>query len=205
VIDGDSYSTQFNYLTLVRILIAQGHLDDAQELLGQLLERTQGTGRTTTEIEANCLLALIIQAQGDIDQAITILENALSRAEPCGFIRIFVDEGPTMARLLYEALSRGIMPVYVHRLLAAFSDAPVAEPEPTIEVVDTLIESLSERELEVLHLIAEGLTNAEIASRLYLALNIIKVHTRNIYGKLGVNNRVQAVDTARRLGLLSPI
>jgi hypothetical protein len=75
-IDRDSYTAQFEYLVLTRILLAQGHLDDAQELLGQLLERTQGTGRTTTEIEANCLLALIIQAQGDIDQAITVLKNA---------------------------------------------------------------------------------------------------------------------------------
>ncbi len=109
-----------------------------------------------------------------------------------------------MARLLYEALARGIAPDYVRRLLAAF---PVAEPEQaapseTQAPNSDLIEPLSERELEVLQLIAEGLTNPEIASRLFLSLNTVKAHTRNIYGKLGVHSRTQAVARARALGVL---
>ncbi|NIQ75433.1 MAG: hypothetical protein GWN67_12460 [Phycisphaerae bacterium] len=135
------------------------------------------------------------------------LEQALTLAEPGGFTRIFVDEGPPMARLLYEAVARGIAPDYARRLLTAF---PVTEPQQTDPLKtqapeSDLIEPLSERELEVLQLIAEGLTNPEIAARLFLTLNTVKVHTRNIYGKLDAHNRTQAVARARALGILPSI
>jgi LuxR family maltose regulon positive regulatory protein len=150
------------------------------------------------------LHALDFQVGGDTALAMTALERALTLAEPGGFIRIFVDEGLPMARLLYEAAAREIAPDYARRLLATF---PVAEPEQTgpsrTQAPESeLIESLSERELEVLQLIAEGLTNPEIASDLYLALNTVKAHTRNIYGKLGAHSRTQAVARARALGVL---
>jgi ATP/maltotriose-dependent transcriptional regulator MalT len=152
------------------------------------------------------LLALVFSVQGETDQAIVYLEKALSIGEPEGYVRIFVDEGSPMASLLYKALSRGVAPDYVRRLLAAF---PVDEPEQTdpskSQVPKSeLVEPLSEREIEVLQLIAEGLTNPEIAARLYLSLNTVKVHTRNIYGKLGVNNRTQAGTRAKALGILPP-
>ena len=110
-----------------------------------------------------------------------------------------------MARLLYEAVTCGIAPEYVQRLLAAFPDVETEQASPLSAQTrePDLIEPLSERELEVLQLIAEGLTNQEIADRLYLALNTVKVHTRNIYGKLGVHHRTEAVAKARMLGLLS--
>jgi LuxR family maltose regulon positive regulatory protein len=132
------------------------------------------------------------------------LERALTLAEPGGFMRTFVDEGQPMARLLYEALNRGIAPDYVNQLLATF---PVAETEQMLPSKpgappDGLVEPLSEREIEVLMLIADGLTNPEIAARLYLSINTVKVHTRNVYGKLGVNNRTGAVARARALGIL---
>jgi ATP/maltotriose-dependent transcriptional regulator MalT len=116
-----------------------------------------------------------------------------------------LNEGPPMTRLLYEALTRGIEPDYVRRLLAAF---PVPEPEQaapmeTQALKPDLIEPLSARELEVLQLIAEGLTNPEVASRLFLSVHTVKVHTHNIYGKLGVHSRTQAVAKARALGALS--
>jgi LuxR family maltose regulon positive regulatory protein len=110
-----------------------------------------------------------------------------------------------MARLLYEALSHEIAPDYVQRLLMAF---PVDEPEktntPQLRGPDSeFIEPLSEREIEVLQLIAQGLSNREVGDRLYLTLNTVKAHSRTIYSKLGVNNRTQAVSKARALGLLS--
>lgn len=204
--DGEStYLHEVEYIVLARILIAQGRLDEAARLLQRLLEATETGGRTCRAIEILMLQALAFQAGGDTARAMTTLERALILAEPVGFIRIFVDEGPPMARLLYEAATRGIAPDYARRLLAIF---PVAEPEQTgpsktQAPKPELIEPLSERELEVLELIAEGLTNPEIASRLFLSLNTVKVHTRNIYGKLGVHSRTQAVARARALGILA--
>ncbi|MCB0257211.1 MAG: hypothetical protein KDI55_26115 [Anaerolineae bacterium] len=129
------------------------------------------------------------------------MQEALVIAEPGGYTRIFVDEGPPVARLLYEALARNIAPDYVRRLLAAF---PIPEPVQIApsDPQSATIEPLSERELEVLQLIAEGLTNPEIAARLFLTLNTVKVHVRNIYGKLDVHNRTQAIAKAAGLGLL---
>jgi DNA-binding CsgD family transcriptional regulator len=125
-------------------------------------------------------------------------------AEPSGFFRAFVDEGPPMAHLLYEALSRGIVPDYIRQLLGAFPDVELEQAgQPSAQAPEPdLIEPLSEREIEALQLIAEGLTNSEIASRLFLSLNTIKVHARNIYGKLGVHSRTRAVARAQALGLL---
>jgi LuxR family maltose regulon positive regulatory protein len=133
-----------------------------------------------------------------------VLQQALTMAEPGGFLRIFIDEGPAMARLLYEALAREISMEYVQKLLAAFPDA-VSEKDPLDHPFASdseWIEPLSGRELEVLQLIAEGLSRQEIASQLVLSLNTVKTHARNIYSKLGVNNQMQAVGKARGLGLL---
>ena len=187
-----------------RVLIAQGEVGEADRLLIRLREDAEIGGRKGDLIEILALYALSLQNQEDTDQALATLEKALALAEPEGYIRVFVDEGPPMARLLYDAANRGISQQYARRLLSAF---PVAEPE----LADSLrtrvpkpefVEPLSERELEILQLIAEGLTNPEIASRLYLSLNTVKVHTRNIYGKLGVHSRTQAVARSQELGLL---
>jgi LuxR family maltose regulon positive regulatory protein len=132
------------------------------------------------------------------------LKQALAQAEPGGFLHIFVDEGPPMARLLYDALSEGIAPDYVQKLLAAFPNVErekSAKNQPMVSDSEWL-EPLSDRELEVLQLIADGLSRPEIASRLVLSLNTVKTHTRNIYSKLGVNNQMQAVGKVRGLGLL---
>jgi LuxR family maltose regulon positive regulatory protein len=167
--DGDpTYLHEMEYIVLARILIAQGRLDKTPRLLPRLLEAAEAGGHTSRAIEILILQALTFQAGGDSTRAMVALERALTLAEPGGFIRIFVDEGPPMARLLYEALTRGIAADYARRLLAAF---PMAEPEqispPNAQAPESdLIEPLSERELEVLQLIAEGLTNPEIASRL---------------------------------------
>jgi len=193
-----TYLHETEFVVLGRIFIAQNKLDDAFRLQKKLLKPTEAGGRISRKIEILLLQALAFQVQEDTANAISKLENALSLAKPGGFIRIFVDEGPPMARLLYEALSREIAPDYVRQLLAAF---PIDEPKQAAH--SKLIEPLSEREIEILQLVAEGLTNLEIASRLYLSPNTVKAHTRNIYGKLGVNNRTQAGVRARALGLLS--
>jgi LuxR family maltose regulon positive regulatory protein len=190
---------------LARTLIAQERLDDAIRLLQWLFDQAQTRGRTSKTIEILLLQALAYQAGGDTNQAMDVLERALNLAEPAGFVRIFTDEGPPMAPLLYEALDRGIEPNYVNRFLQAF---PIDEPqqvEPSVSQFSesVYIEPLSEREIEVLQLVAEGLTNSEIAARLILSTYTVKTHTRNIYGKLGVNNRTQAVTKARTLGILS--
>ena len=159
------------------------------------------------QLKVMALEAVACHAHGERERAVQLLTKAFALAEPGDFTRTFVDEGPQMARLLYEALAQEIAPDYVRRLLAAF---PVSGPEQTVSpqpenpALDW-IEPLSDRELEVLQLIAEGLTNQEIANRLFLALNTVKAHTRNIYSKLGVNSRIQAVARARDLGVLPSI
>jgi len=191
------------YMALARILIAQGRLAETAGLLQRLLKATEAGGRTSRVIEVLLLQALAFQARDDTARAMTALERALNLAEPEGFIRVFVDEGPPMAGLLYKALKRGIAPDYVRRLLAAFA---IVEPEKTPSSSkipqSELIEPLSEREIQVLQLIAEGLTNQEIASRLFLSQHTIKAHTRNIYGKLDVHSRTEAVARGRALGIL---
>jgi LuxR family maltose regulon positive regulatory protein len=130
--------------------------------------------------------------------------KALSLAAHKGFIRIFVDEGPPVARLLYESLSREMASDYVQQLLAVF---PIDEDKPEKPATQQTpggewVEPLSDRELDVLQLMAEGLTNPEIGTRLYLSPHTVKAHARSIYGKLGVNNRTQASAKAKALGLL---
>jgi LuxR family maltose regulon positive regulatory protein len=199
------FNLLFEYILFARVLIAKNRLDEADALLLHLLKAAESGGRTTRVIEILLLQALSFQAQSKTDRAMAALERTLAMAEPRGFIRIFVDEGPPMARLLYDALSRTTAPGYVRRLLAVF---PAGKPQPTVVPQgqagqEGLIEPLSEREIEVLQLIAEGLTNPEIAARLFLSLHTIKTHTRNIYGKLGVNNRTQAVTRGKSVGVLS--
>jgi LuxR family maltose regulon positive regulatory protein len=199
-----TFFSLFDYLVLARVLIAQERLPEVASLLQLLLKAAEAGGRTSRAVEILILQALVLRSQDEDGRALSALKHALTLAEPEGFVRIFADEGGPAARLLQEALDRGIVPGYARRLLAAFPGGEPADDEakslPTGQV--GLIEPLSERELEVLQHVAAGLTNREIAARLYLSLNTIKVHTRNIYGKLGVNSRTQAVARSRELGIL---
>jgi LuxR family maltose regulon positive regulatory protein len=140
--------------------------------------------------------------------ALAQLERALVRAEPEGYARVFVDEGKPMARLLQQLDRKGVAANYITKILTAIETTDQRRPTAARassgadRPLSALVEPLSERELEVLQLIAEGLTNLEIASRLFLSLHTIKVHASNIYGKLGVHSRTRAVARAQALGLL---
>jgi LuxR family maltose regulon positive regulatory protein len=198
------YLHEKEYIVLARFLLANGQFDEAANLAQRLLEAAEAGGRISRMIEILIVQALLFQARSDSNQSMKALERTITLAQSGGFVRVFVDEGPPMANLLYEALSRGIAPDYVQRLLAAF---PVEEPDQrrpaqTQSDESEWIEPLSEREIEVLRLVAEGLSRQEIASQLVLSLNTVKTHARNIYGKLGVHNQMQAVGKARALGLL---
>jgi LuxR family maltose regulon positive regulatory protein len=189
-----------------QVHLAQGDPSAALAVLEPYRRQMAEKAWADQELMALVLLAVAFDAHGERARAAQLLDEALASAEPGGFVRIFVDEGAPMARLLYEALSQGVHPGYVRRLLAAF---PVDEPQQATPARTNaagagLAEPVSERELEVLSLIAEGLTNQEIAARLYLSLHTVKAHARNIYAKLGVSSRTQAVARGRALGILPP-
>jgi ATP/maltotriose-dependent transcriptional regulator MalT len=193
-------------LSQARVHLAQGDSTAALGVLEPYRRRMAGKAWADEELKALVLLAVALDAHGERARAVELLDEALALAEPGGLIRIFVDEGAPMARLLYQALSQGVHPDYVRHLLAAFpaSGREQAAPSRAAAAAIGLAELLSSRELEVLDLIAAGLTNQQIAARLYVSLHTVKSHARNIYAKLGVSSRTQAAAKGRVLGLLPP-
>lgn len=193
-------------LSQARVKLAQGDPSAALAALEPVRQQAEENNWADKRLQAMILQSLAYEAAGESERSVQLLDEALALAAPGGLIRLFVDEGAPMARLLYDALARGVEPGFVRQLLAAFpaASAKSAQTSPPPEVEAGFVEPLSEREIEVLQLIAEGLTNQEVANRLYLSLHTVKVHARNIYGKLGVKNRTQAVAKARALGILKP-
>ena len=206
---GLSYLREAEHLTLARVLIAQGKLEEPQHLLERLLTAAENGGRTKSVIEILILQALTFRAQGDETRALGSLESALELAEPEGYVRTFVDEGSTMVNLLAHAREacgerRGTKancghPDYVGKLLVAFKQPSAPQQMPP--EVHSSIEPLSERELEVLGLVAAGLKNQEIAKELFVVVGTVKAHLNSIYRKLGVQSRIQAVTRAKELSL----
>ena len=197
--------------TVARVFLAQRKFDQALDTLAPLVQAAETGGWLGAGIELWALQALALDGQGHTDAAMDSLQRALELAEPEGHVRIFVDEGEAMRllisdfRLLIEKQSQGDAekPIkYTDRLLAAFPQ-PAHAPQSIISSLhSTMVEPLSEREIEVLRLIAEGYSNQEIADKLTVALSTVKTHVNNLYGKLGVINRVQAVSRAQELNLL---
>jgi LuxR family maltose regulon positive regulatory protein len=203
-VDDDlSYLREFEHITLARVLLAryqderaEASVQEATRLLERLLSVAEEGGRTGRVIEILVLRALAHQALGDIPAALARLERAMTLAEPEGYVRVFIDEGPPMASLLRAAAKQGITPSYVRRLLAAGTTAEDNSP-----VKQALIEPLSERELDVLRLLGTELDGPAIARELMVSLNTMRTHTKNIYAKLAVTNRRAAVRRAAELGL----
>jgi LuxR family maltose regulon positive regulatory protein len=199
------YSRESVYADLARALIAIKRSIEALPLLKRLLEGAQVMGRQGDEIRYLVLFSLAHHSLKNNSAALDSLQQAIILAEPQGYVRIFVDEGFPMAELLFLALSQDIAPDYVSRLLTAF-------PEDVQDAIDTeialvnitqpLVEPLSEREVEVLRLMAGGYKYQEIADRMIISINTVRHHNRNIFSKLNVNSRVQAIEKARDLNLL---
>jgi len=208
--DDLSYLQEFEHITLARVLLARYKIDRADGsmletigLLERLLQAAEEGGRMGSVIEILVMQALAYEAQGDSPAALVPLERALTLAEPEGFIRIFVDEGRPMGRLLSEAAAHKIMPDYTGKLLAVLeAEERKSEDESHLPPAQSLTEPLSQRELEVLQLITQGLSNREISERLFLAVITVKGHNRNIFRKLQVRRRTEAIARARELGLL---
>jgi LuxR family maltose regulon positive regulatory protein len=226
--DALSYPRELEYLTLARVRIAQGrhdpagmYLHAALHLLDRLLEAAEAGARTDSVIGILVLRALALRAQDDQQAALAALERALTLAAPEGYVRVFVDEGTPMAALLERMKDEGRRMkgdsaptlAHVHTLLAAFplsvhSEAAPAHAEVTPLHPSSLIlhpsvaDRLTERELEVLRLLAVGRSNQAIAEDLIVAVGTVKRHVSNIMSKLGVQSRLEAAARARELDVL---
>ena len=202
--DDLSYLREFDHITLARLLLAQHRSERSAtsvqplELLHRLLRAAEDGGRTGSVIEILVLQALAHQARGETATALVPLRRALELAEPQNYVRIFVDEAPAMTALLEKAAERGTVGQYAQRLLTGH---PATTP-PRQNAATSLIEPLSDRELDVLRLLATDLGGPDIARELVVSLHTVRTHTKNIYAKLGVNNRRAAVRRATELDLL---
>jgi LuxR family maltose regulon positive regulatory protein len=202
--DAISYPREPLHLVYVRLLLAQNHPSKAQTLLARLERAAREEGRYGNLIAIHALQALAQQAMGQEDQARGFLREALRLAAPQDYYRSLLDEGPPLARLLFKMrnrLSETIDAAFVDDLVAAFQ-TELEYPHPLSRTSRPLVEPPTEREQDVLALIVAGLSNREIATELVLAMGTVKKHITNIYGKLGVQRRAQAIARARELDLL---
>ena len=209
-----SYPRHLERITMARVLVAEGRTDEAFDSLEGLLSEARFSGMAAYEMELLVLLALACERRGETGRAVDHLKAALALAEPEGFVRVFVDEGAPMAALLRSLIQdshnggvqtspNGSPDGYAGTLLERFAlEAPRAGNGGPREAPASGIEPLSDREMEVLALVAEGRTNSQIAGELYLSVGTVKAHVHHIFGKLLVRNRSQAVARARELQLL---
>jgi LuxR family maltose regulon positive regulatory protein len=204
--DRPQFALEGGYFTLARLLLAQNRPAEALVLLANLEEFAQARGLSRSLLTVHILRA---QAEGSLGrdaEALTSLEHALRLAAPAGYLRAFLDDGLALRELLPRA--RHAAPAFVDRLLDAFASEGqrVADEEqispPSAAAPPVLVEPLSDRELEVLELVAQGLSNREIAERLFITVGTVKTHVHNVCGKLGVRGRTRAAALGRELGLL---
>jgi LuxR family maltose regulon positive regulatory protein len=212
--DQPSYPHEPEYLVLARVLLAQDRPDQALGLLARLRAAAAAQGRLGSLIEIQALWALALAGSGDEAGAVAVLAEALTLACPQGYVRVFADEGAPMAALLgrlvaaqrtVQSAAGGVPLDCLARLLRAF-DAKAAEPRSgrgAAGAVPGLVEQLTDRELQVLGLLAAGRSNQRIAGELVVSLDTVKKHVGHLLDKLGAANRTEAVARARELGLLS--
>ncbi len=202
----------FQTFFAARVLIAEGRTNKALQLLGQFLDVVQQQKATGHVIGVLTLQAVALQLQGETESALAVLTRALTLAEPENYVRRFVEGGAPLYDLLVQVAARGVAPAYVARLLEAFGgergvrQPPLYRPAPvpgaTALPLSIIVEPLSRREQEILRLLSGGLSNREIAEVMFISIGTVKNHLKSIYSKLDVNNRTQAVNRARELGLL---
>ncbi|MGD8806822.1 MAG: LuxR C-terminal-related transcriptional regulator, partial [Chloroflexota bacterium] len=201
-------------LTLVRIWLAYdspGMRRRAADLLGKMELYAESTHNSLFLIEVKALLAVLYAAEDDIPAALAQLEGATALAQPGGIIRTFVDLGPPMADLLHTLHGQGVSSdyrsQYLIQIMSAFTGAALGQNQLGAsgrpESAQVLADPLTSREVEVLELLAQRLTNKEIAEKLFIAPGTVKTHTLSIYAKLQVAGRRQAVEKAIQIGLLS--
>jgi LuxR family maltose regulon positive regulatory protein len=190
-------------ITYARYLLAGDRVPEVLDLLERGRERAESGGRWGEVIRLLLLRAGVLSQRGDTGRARAALTWALGLAEPGGYLRSFVDADPPLNELLYQPAAEGIHAAYVGRILAALpEEVSGANKSAPASGTEDLVEPLSEREVEVLTLIAKGLTNRETGRRLNIVLGTVKTHTYNIYSKLAVNSRTAAVTRAQSLGIL---
>jgi LuxR family maltose regulon positive regulatory protein len=203
---GDSYDARlrkYELVVLARLLIATGRPHDGLAVLESLVPIAEWRRRPAMLIEIHILQALAHQARGEVEQAVMALGRALALAEPEGYVGTFADEGEPLIGLLREAAARGIGADYASKVLEAMGvEARERQVVGRVEAPSALAEPLTGRETEILRLLNTHLSSAEIADRLYISANTARFHIKNVYGKLGVHRRSDAVRRARELGLL---
>ena len=203
----DDKLTQMNegeYIVFARFLLDLKKNSDALKLLQRLLDITESAGLVSRMIDILILQVLVYDAENMKEKALSALKRVLTLAEDGGFFQVLVVEGAVMVRLLYKLVEMGNSSPYVQRLLSAFQKKEVEPVNQSIshEPQTSLIEPLSDREMDVLHLLADGLSRQDMAEKLFVSPHTVKSHLRSIYGKLGIHNQVQAVNRARSLGIL---
>ena len=214
--------TASEYITLAKVLLAQQEPERAVAVIEPLIRACEEAGWNGTLIDALVVHTMAVRVLGDEPKAMSVLERVLTLAEPEGFLRVFVDEGKPMLSLiadfrslLHNRLStesnarKNRLLAYTTRLLSAFTVQPAvagfdqpSSTSPQTTIKDSLIEPLSDREIQVLRLLSAGLSSTEIAEKLIISANTVRSHMKNIYGKLNVHSRYQAVERARELKLL---
>lgn len=213
--DSLHHTREVIHLAHLRLLLHQGRdqnharLDDADELARRILAAAMRADRMGRVLEVLLLRAQVSHIQGDVDAACADVMHALTLGESEGYVRIFVNEGEPLRvllgavrrRLAQQLAELGPSPAYVDRVLAAFPPVEAAASGGP-STLPPLVEALTERELEVLRLMAEGLTYDEVAQRLIVSLNTVRYHVKGLYGKLGVDKRMAAIEQARAYGLL---